>query len=79
MFNYLEFATIKSNIKFRATYLNESGRGVLVWAHNKNKNYAYIFTCSLDFSVTVTDVLDAERDISTINTITDRMKNYART
>ena len=51
----------------------------LVWAHSFNRGYAYTFLCNPDYSVTVTDVLDAESDIAIINRTTERMINYART
>ena len=74
----VEAATIKSNIKSRATYLNKDASGGLVWAHSLKKEYAYVFICNPDYSVTVTDVYDADSDIDTINRTTERMVNYAR-
>ena len=75
----VEAATIKSNIKSRDTYLNKDASGGLVWAHSATKQYAYVFICNPDYSVTVTDVYDADSDIDTINRTTERMINYART
>lgn len=75
----VEAATIKSNIKSRATYLNQDASRGLVWAHSAKKEYAYVFNCNSDYSVTVTDILDAESDIAIINAMTERMENYGRT
>lgn len=75
----VEVATIRGNIKSRATYLSKTAVDGLVWAHSLNSGYAYTFLCNPDYSVTVTDVLDAESDIAIINRTTERMINYART
>lgn len=75
----VEKATIGSSVKSRKTYLSDNAKTGLVWAHDSTNTHAYLYECNEDDSITVTDILDATRDIAIIERITERMQNYGRT